>query len=191
MNRLPAVRLRIPASQSIFCETDPPRGLLLYLETAAKLLELLEGVLTIFSKCVLKSLNNQADFDSAILRFDPSAPAATKALSSLFEAHCVESNSRTFGKRISSRLATRCLSVLQPHEGLLKSSRRQRQRLASSKGIIFSTTSLQTSRRPEMSEQRRRLLNCYALLLERASTRSIVRPRKRWLYSEVGLCNDG
>jgi hypothetical protein len=38
-------------------------------------LELLEGVLTIFSKCVLKSLNNQADFDSAIRRFDPSRPS--------------------------------------------------------------------------------------------------------------------
>ena len=51
-----------------FCETYPPRGLLHYLETAAKLLELLEPVLTIFSKCALKSLNNQADFDSAIRR---------------------------------------------------------------------------------------------------------------------------
>jgi hypothetical protein len=45
------------------------------LETAAKLLELLEPVLTIFSKCALKSLNNHADFDSAIRRFDPSRPS--------------------------------------------------------------------------------------------------------------------
>jgi hypothetical protein len=45
------------------------------LETAAKLLELLEPVLTIFFKCALKSLNNQADFDSAIRRFDPSRPS--------------------------------------------------------------------------------------------------------------------
>src|SRR6185436_10590652 len=58
-----------------FCETYPPRGLLHYLETAAKLLELLEPVLTIFSKFALKSLNNQADFDSAIRRFDPSRPS--------------------------------------------------------------------------------------------------------------------
>jgi type IV secretory pathway VirB4 component len=37
------------------------------LETAAKLLELLEPVLTIFSKCALKSLNNQAEWIAAIL----------------------------------------------------------------------------------------------------------------------------
>jgi hypothetical protein len=42
------------------------RGLLPYLEMAAKLLELLESVLAVFSKCALKSLNNQADFDSAV-----------------------------------------------------------------------------------------------------------------------------
>jgi hypothetical protein len=36
---------------------------------------LLEPVLTVFSKCALKSLNNQADFDSAIRRFDPSRPS--------------------------------------------------------------------------------------------------------------------
>jgi hypothetical protein len=34
------------------------------LETAAKLLELLEPVLTVFSKCALQFLDNQADFDS-------------------------------------------------------------------------------------------------------------------------------
>jgi uncharacterized protein (DUF2336 family) len=51
------------------------RGLLPYLEMAAKLLELLESVLAVFSKCALKSLNNQADFDSAIRRFDPSRPS--------------------------------------------------------------------------------------------------------------------
>jgi hypothetical protein len=38
-------------------------------------LKLVEGILTIFSKCPLKSLNNQADFDSAIRRFDPSRPS--------------------------------------------------------------------------------------------------------------------
>ena len=49
--------------------------LLPYLEMASKLLELLESVLAVFSKCTLKSLNNQADFDSAIRRFDPSRPS--------------------------------------------------------------------------------------------------------------------
>jgi hypothetical protein len=46
-----------------------------HLETAANLLKLLERVSTIFSKCALKSLDNQADFDSAIRRFDPSRPS--------------------------------------------------------------------------------------------------------------------
>jgi len=31
--------------------------------------------LSLFSKCALKSLNNQTDFDSAIRRFDPSRPS--------------------------------------------------------------------------------------------------------------------
>jgi hypothetical protein len=51
------------------------RGLLLYLETTAKLLKVLQGIFSIFSKCALKSLNNQTDFDSAIRRFDPSRPS--------------------------------------------------------------------------------------------------------------------
>jgi hypothetical protein len=38
----------------------------LHLETATKLLISLEGILSLFSKCALKSLNNQADFDSAV-----------------------------------------------------------------------------------------------------------------------------
>jgi hypothetical protein len=41
-------------------------------------MKLLEGVLSIFSKCALKSLNNQADFDSAIRRFDPSRPSQSR-----------------------------------------------------------------------------------------------------------------
>jgi hypothetical protein len=32
-------------------------------------------IFDIFSKCALKSLNNQVDFDSAIRRFDPSRPS--------------------------------------------------------------------------------------------------------------------
>ncbi|MFQ3458549.1 hypothetical protein PMN64_35255 [Bradyrhizobium sp. UFLA01-814] len=45
------------------------------METTAKLLNLLERVRDTFSKCALKSLNNQTDFDSAIRRFDPSRPS--------------------------------------------------------------------------------------------------------------------
>jgi hypothetical protein len=51
------------------------RGSRHHLETTGKLLILLEGFLTIFSKCALKSLYNQAGFDSAIRRFDPSRPS--------------------------------------------------------------------------------------------------------------------
>ena len=46
-----------------------------HLEIAAKLLKLLELIFDAFSKCALKSLNNQADFDSVIRRFDPSRPS--------------------------------------------------------------------------------------------------------------------
>ncbi|MBR1147095.1 hypothetical protein [Bradyrhizobium sp. AUGA SZCCT0431] len=53
----------------------PDEGLLLHLETTAKLLSLLETILASFSKCALKLLNNQTDFDSAIRRFDPSRPS--------------------------------------------------------------------------------------------------------------------
>jgi hypothetical protein len=45
------------------------------LETAANQLKFLEGFSDHFSKYALKSLNNQADFDSAIRRFDPSRPS--------------------------------------------------------------------------------------------------------------------
>jgi hypothetical protein len=41
----------------------------------ANLLILLNRILIAFSKNVLKLLNNQADFDSAIRRFDPSRPS--------------------------------------------------------------------------------------------------------------------
>jgi hypothetical protein len=46
-----------------------------HLETAANLLRLLERVLADFSKCALKSLDNQADFDSAIPRFESWRPS--------------------------------------------------------------------------------------------------------------------
>jgi hypothetical protein len=46
-----------------------------HLQTATKLLKLLERVLTDFSKRPLKSLDNQADFDSAIRRFESSRPS--------------------------------------------------------------------------------------------------------------------
>jgi hypothetical protein len=47
----------------------------IHLETTAKLLILLGRDSAVFSKCALDSLNNQADFDSAIRRFDPSRPS--------------------------------------------------------------------------------------------------------------------
>jgi hypothetical protein len=50
-------------------------GCLPHLETTAKLLKLLDGVFGLFSECTLKSLNNRADFDFAIRRFDPSRPS--------------------------------------------------------------------------------------------------------------------
>jgi len=59
----------------IFTGTDPPWRAVFHLETVANLLILLERVSTVFSKCDLKSLNKQADFDSAIRRFDPSRPS--------------------------------------------------------------------------------------------------------------------
>jgi hypothetical protein len=39
----------------------------------------------LFSKCALKSLDNQAGFDSAIPRFEPWRPTNVKALNSLPE----------------------------------------------------------------------------------------------------------
>jgi hypothetical protein len=45
-----------------------------HLETVRKLLKLLERIFTVSSKCPLKSLDNQADFDSDIQRFDSSPP---------------------------------------------------------------------------------------------------------------------
>jgi hypothetical protein len=48
------------------------------LETAAKLLISLEAIFGIFSKCTLKSLDNQTDFDSAIPRFESWRPARTQ-----------------------------------------------------------------------------------------------------------------
>jgi hypothetical protein len=51
-----------------FAALDPPWRAVFHLETAAKLLISLEAIFGIFSKCTLKSLNNQTDFDSGILR---------------------------------------------------------------------------------------------------------------------------
>jgi hypothetical protein len=49
-------------------------GSLSHLEMSAKLLISLEGVSRRFPKCALKSLNNQADFDSAIRMSNPLRP---------------------------------------------------------------------------------------------------------------------
>jgi hypothetical protein len=61
-----------------------------HLETAANLLELLERLFSLFSKCALKSLNDQADFDSAIRRFDPSRPSQPLAQRKMVHAICVK-----------------------------------------------------------------------------------------------------
>jgi hypothetical protein len=45
------------------------------LETSARLLNLLEAISADDSKYALNLLNNQAGFDSAIRRFDPSRPS--------------------------------------------------------------------------------------------------------------------
>ncbi len=52
-----------------------PTRAIFHLETAAKLLKLLERALAVFSKCPLKLLDNQADFDSAIPRFESWRPS--------------------------------------------------------------------------------------------------------------------
>jgi hypothetical protein len=72
-------------SQQLPCPIDPlfqncaaPARAIFHLETAAKLLKLLERVLAAFSKCALKSLDNQSDFDSAIPRFESWRPSQSK-----------------------------------------------------------------------------------------------------------------
>jgi hypothetical protein len=85
--------------QQLRCSIDrfkPPQDG--HLETASKLLKLLEGVSTVFSKCALKSLKNQPDFDSAIRRFDPSRPShlilLVKSPSSLLHLEMAQSAAR-------------------------------------------------------------------------------------------------
>jgi hypothetical protein len=79
MPRIPVARAWLPTraskSKPQFWRGDARVAGAFCLETAAKLLSLLEGILAIFSKHALKSLNNQPDFDSAILRFDPFRPS--------------------------------------------------------------------------------------------------------------------
>jgi len=61
-------------------QSAAPDFALLHLETPAKPLKLLERVLADFSKCALKSLDNQADFDSAIPRFESWRPSQLSAV---------------------------------------------------------------------------------------------------------------
>jgi hypothetical protein len=63
-----------PSSPTDFAATDPPWRAAFHLETAANLLELLERLFSLFSKCALKLLNNQADLDAAILMSSKSRP---------------------------------------------------------------------------------------------------------------------
>ena len=99
-----------------FCATDPPA-------TAASLFgndrQAIENARVhfpdIFSKCVLKSLNNQADFDSAIRRFDPSRPshryyqASSVLLPSAYLACASDDNALLIQRLFSS------VHVLRPH----------------------------------------------------------------------------
>jgi hypothetical protein len=55
--------------------TAVPARTVFHLETVAKLLRLLGHVCADFSKCTLKSLDNQTDFDSAIPRFESWRPS--------------------------------------------------------------------------------------------------------------------
>jgi hypothetical protein len=76
-----------------------------HLETAAKPLKLLERVLAAFSKCALKLLDNEADFDSAIRRFDPSRPSQEPR----HDAGLVAAEIRPAGLilKISTKMSTR------------------------------------------------------------------------------------
>jgi len=58
-----------------FCGTDPPARAASPFGNDCQPIEIARGVFGLFSKCALKWLNNQADFDSAIRRFDPSRPS--------------------------------------------------------------------------------------------------------------------
>jgi hypothetical protein len=64
-----------------FCETDSPPRVCFFIWQGASLfgnnyqaIENARDILGIFFKCPLKWLNNQADFDSTIRKFDPSRP---------------------------------------------------------------------------------------------------------------------
>jgi hypothetical protein len=79
--------------------TDP----LLRLETVANLLKLLERLFSRFSKRILKLLENQTDFDSAIRRFDPSHPS-----------HLILLGNRTSFRRLSKRFSAAPIELLYP-----------------------------------------------------------------------------
>jgi hypothetical protein len=69
------------------------------LETAAKLLRSLERLLADFSKCALKSLDNQADFDSAIPRFESWRPSQQVTVFADFLCLCEMPPTREFAVR--------------------------------------------------------------------------------------------
>jgi hypothetical protein len=68
-----------PATSDFAGSILPCKGYF-HLEMVAKLLKSLERLLADFSKCALKSLDNQADFDSAIPRFESWRPSQVKRL---------------------------------------------------------------------------------------------------------------
>jgi hypothetical protein len=72
--------MKRPSANMIRRQTDYHITMMrLHLETTAKLLISLEHILSLFSKCALKSLNNQTDFDSAIQMCDPCYPGKTES----------------------------------------------------------------------------------------------------------------
>jgi hypothetical protein len=65
---------RLPAGRE-FCGTDPLLRGLFHLEAGCQAIEIAERCFGRFSKCALKLLDNQADFDSAIPRFESWRPS--------------------------------------------------------------------------------------------------------------------
>jgi hypothetical protein len=76
------------------------------LETAAKLLKFLERVLAVFSKCALKLLDNQVDFDSAIpCPVTPPQPRGN-VVNSLHKRFCARAGSWSIWEQAAFMLPT-------------------------------------------------------------------------------------
>jgi hypothetical protein len=72
---------RVRAARHLrFCRINSTLQALLSFGNGCQAIETLERLLADFSKCVLKSLDNQADFDSAIPRFESWRPSQVQAI---------------------------------------------------------------------------------------------------------------